>query len=294
MADIKWIKVAVDMFEDEKILLLETLDNADELIVIWIKLLCLAGRQNNGGVFLINGSIPYTAKTLARVFRRDVQAVREALDTFEEFGLIETVEDVITIPNWEKHQNIDGMEKIREQNRQRVEKYRERQQQTLESNVTGNVTGNVTVTLPLRDGNGTERRIKNKDKEYKEKEYKEKEKPPYGEIVQMYKELCPDLVEVKVLTDTRKGYINERWKEHGMEGIRKMLTKAGKSDFLKGENDSGWVADFSWIMRPENFAKVLEGKYDKRNPKKEEKPEKEKGSFDTADFFKAAVNRRAT
>lgn len=290
MADIKWIKVAVDMFEDEKILLLETLDNADELIVIWIKLLCLAGRQNNGGVFLINGSIPYTAKTLARVFRRDVQAVREALDTFEEFGLIETVEDVITIPNWEKHQNIDGMERIREQNRIRNAKYRERQNEMTERDVT--VTSRDTSRMTSRDG--TERRIKNKDKEYKEKEYKEKEKPPYGEIVQMYKELCPDLVEVKVLTDTRKGYINERWKEHGMEGIRKMLTKAGESDFLKGENDSGWVADFSWIMRPENFAKVLEGKYDKRNPKKEEKPEKEKGSFDTADFFKAAVNRRAT
>ena len=49
MADVKWIKIATDIFDDEKILLIESLPEADSIIVIWFKLLCLAGKQNNSG-----------------------------------------------------------------------------------------------------------------------------------------------------------------------------------------------------------------------------------------------------
>ena len=46
MADIKWIKITTDIFNDEKILLIEQMPEADTLLVIWFKLLCMAGRQN--------------------------------------------------------------------------------------------------------------------------------------------------------------------------------------------------------------------------------------------------------
>ena len=70
MTDIKWIKIVTDIFDDEKMLLIETLPEADSIIVIWFKLLCLAGKQNNSGVFTLNGKIPYTEKMLATIFRR--------------------------------------------------------------------------------------------------------------------------------------------------------------------------------------------------------------------------------
>lgn len=135
MADIKWIKIATDIFDDEKILLIEAMPDADALIVIWFKLLTLAGKQNNSGVFLINDTIPYTDEMLATIFRRPLNTVRLALDTFYKFGMIDIIEDTITIPKWEKHQNIEGMEKIREQTRQRVAKHREKQR-LIECNVT--------------------------------------------------------------------------------------------------------------------------------------------------------------
>ena len=65
MAEVKWIKIVTDIFDDEKILLIESMPDADSIIVIWFKLLCLAGRQNNSGVFLMNGRIPYTDEMLA-------------------------------------------------------------------------------------------------------------------------------------------------------------------------------------------------------------------------------------
>lgn len=143
MAEVKWIKIVTDIFDDEKILLIESLPDADSIIVIWFKLLCLAGKQNNSGIFLMNGRIPYTDKMLATIFRRNEATVKLALNTFEQFGMIEIIDNVITIPNWEKHQNIDGMERIKEQTRARVQKHRDKMKMLTD----GNVTSNATVTL---------------------------------------------------------------------------------------------------------------------------------------------------
>ena len=131
MADVKWIKITTDIFSDDKMLLIEEMPDADTLIVIWFKLLCMAGRDNNNGIFLLNNRVPYTEEMLATLFRRPLNTVRLAISTFEAFGMIEVIDDVITLPNWEKHQNIEGMERIREQNRIRKQKQRERQKQAL-------------------------------------------------------------------------------------------------------------------------------------------------------------------
>jgi predicted phage replisome organizer len=127
MAEVKWIKITTDIFDDEKILMIESMPSADSIIVIWLKLLTFAGKQNNDGVFLMSNRIAYTDEMLACIFRRDVNLVRLALRTFEQFGMIEIVEGVVTIPNWEKHQNIEGMEKIRESKRIAQAKWRAKQ-----------------------------------------------------------------------------------------------------------------------------------------------------------------------
>lgn len=117
MAEVKWIKIVTDIFDDEKILLIESLPSADSVIVIWFKLLTLAGKQNNDGVFLMSNRIAYTEEMLSVIFRRDVNTVRLALQAFERFGMIEIVDNVITIPNWNKHQTLDAYEKKKERDR---------------------------------------------------------------------------------------------------------------------------------------------------------------------------------
>ena len=117
MAEVKWIKLTTDIFDDEKILMIESLPSADTIIVIWFKLLALAGKSNNNGVFMMNNRIPYTDEMLAAIFRRDDKVVKVALNTFEQFGMIEIIDDVITIPNWDKHQNLDAYEKKKERDR---------------------------------------------------------------------------------------------------------------------------------------------------------------------------------
>ena len=180
MADVKWIKIVTDIFDDEKILLIESLPERDSIIVIWFKLLCMAGKQNNGGVFLLNDRIAYTDEMLATIFRRPINTVRLALQTFEQFGMVEIINNTITIPNWEKHQSLELMEKNREKNRKKVAAFRERQRllasdETRNGDVTSAVTGTVTVTGEVTKPNVT-RTDKKEIREEGEKKKIKKEK----------------------------------------------------------------------------------------------------------------------
>ena len=179
MAEVKWIKIVTDIFDDEKILLIESLPDADSIIVCWFKLLCLAGKQNNSGVLMLNERVAYTDEMLATVFRRPLQTVRLALEVFEQFGMVEIINGAITIPNWEKHQNVEGMDKIREQTRARVAEYRERQRKLPEL---CNVTSNVTVT----QGNALEEDIEEEKDKDKKKGSGKKFIPPTLEEVKTY------------------------------------------------------------------------------------------------------------
>jgi predicted phage replisome organizer/uncharacterized phage protein (TIGR02220 family) len=127
MADIKWIKITVDMFDDEKIKFIESLPDADRMLVIWFKLLALAGKCNAGGYVMLTENIPYTDEMLANHFNRPLNTVKLALDSFERLGMIEHNGEGIEITNWHKHQNHDALERIREQNRLRQQKHKQKQ-----------------------------------------------------------------------------------------------------------------------------------------------------------------------
>ena len=159
MADIKWIKISCDIFNDEAIKLIEQMPDGDAIIVIWLKLLITAGKINDNGYLYFKKEIPYTDEMLSTIFCRPLNTIRLALRTFENFGMIQIVnEQGIFITNWEKYQNIEGMEKIKLQTRERVKKFREKQKL---------LTCNVTVT----ESNAIDKDI---EKEIEEEEKKKK------------------------------------------------------------------------------------------------------------------------
>lgn len=157
MADVEWIKLSADMFGNRKIRQIEHKTNGDTIIVIWIKLLCLAGSINDGGAIYLTPEVPYTEESLADELDRPLDIVQSALNFFRIYGMIEIMDGIIYLTSWEKYQNIEGLEKIREQTRERVANYRKKKR----NNVTqGNATSNVTVT----QGNAIEEeREKNKE-----------------------------------------------------------------------------------------------------------------------------------
>lgn len=144
MADVKWIKIATDIFDNRKIEQIEALPEGDSIIVIWFKLLCLAAKVNDCGQVYLTEDVPYTDTMLSVAFDRPLITVQMALSTFEQFHMIEIVENIIQVANWDKYQNVEGMERVREQTRKRVAEYRAKK--ALEKKKECNVTNNATVT----------------------------------------------------------------------------------------------------------------------------------------------------
>lgn len=104
------------------------------------------------------------------------------------------------------------------------------------------------------------------DKEnYKEKDNdndREKEKIDYNGIVNAYNEICKSLPSVRSLSEARKKAIKARLKTYGMEDFKLLFEKAEASSFLKGKNGNNWSANFDWLIKDANMAKVLDGNYD--------------------------------
>lgn len=245
MADINWIKLRVDMFDDEKIKIIQSMPEGDAILVIWIRIIALAGKCNAKGLVLIEDEFPYSDEMLATIFNKPLATVRLALGTFEKFRMIERTEKGIYISNFEKHQNTEGMEKIREQARIRKQREREKKRALLEAcntpalpdnssenpetspeNVTDNVTSHVTSRVTERE---VTKQNKNKNKniynissneDIVETSKKTSEVPDrksdrlsYDEIMKDFHATCPDLPGIRALNDARKTKIRSLVKE---------------------------------------------------------------------------------
>ena len=145
MAEVKWIKVSTDMFDgSRKIKQIEMMPEGDTILVIWLKLLLLAGNGHDGGAIYLTPEIPYTEEMLANELRRPLNTVRMALQIFERFGMIEIVDDILRLSAWEKYQSVDKLAEIREQNRLR--KQRQRENQRLLTDMSRDSHGTKSVT----------------------------------------------------------------------------------------------------------------------------------------------------
>ena len=254
MADVKWIKITTDIFDDEKILMIESMPSADSIIVIWFKLLTFAGKQNNDGVFLMSNRIAYTDEMLASIFRREVNTIRLALKVFEQFGMIEIIDNVITIPNWGKHQTLDAYEKKKARDRERIARKRAEQKLLVAKSPdkSPNMSPDKSPDVAFSEGD----KERDKDKE------KEREMIDYNGIRDAYNTTCVSLPSIKSLSEARKKAIRARLNSYSVDDILTAFRKAEASDFLKGKNDRNWQANFDWIIKDANIAKILDGNYD--------------------------------
>lgn len=218
MADVSWIKLSVNMFNDEKIQLIESMPDGDALLMIWIKLLTLAGKSNQGGIINLNCHVTYSDEMLSVVLKKSKEQIKEALSLFEKFGMIENLDNGIYLVNWEKHQNIDGMERIKELNRLRKQRERERKKLIIrDSHVT--VTQSHAIDIDIKN--------KNKNKNIKHKTL-------YLESVYLADHEYASLIE--------KYQTEERLKQ-GIEVLNNYLQASGKKYKSHYHVLIGWVLE---------------------------------------------------
>lgn len=97
-----------------------------------------------------------------------------------------------------------------------------------------------------------ENRIENKRKEIKENR---------NRVIEVYNSLCTNLPKIQKITGKREKNIDLFIKEFTLEQFEEICNIANNSDFLTGNNDRKWKADFDFIMRIDKATSILEGKY---------------------------------
>ena len=271
MNEVKWIKLTTDMFDNRKIKHLRRLPEGNSIVLIWVMLLTMAGRCNAGGMIFLTENIPYTPKMLADELGFEENTVRLALDALEKLEMITVEGASLSISGWEEHQNVEGLEKIREQTRLRVAKHREKQAQLAECNATCNAT--------VTHGNATDI-----DKDKEEDKDKEKDNITSSDedvrptqvgqsdikaIISAWNSLGLAQIRGIATNSTRRHQLCGRINESGVPAILEAIENIRKSQFLRGQNKNGWVITFDWLIKPSNFQKVLEGNYSDENKAQE-------------------------
>lgn len=107
MKERKFVKLRVDMYDDTKSKIIDTMNERDLIQYIWIRLIVLAGKVNLEGELFLSRNIPYTMETIAIEFNRDIERVKLAMKVLMDLEMIEFTEDKIyKVKNFAKHQNI--------------------------------------------------------------------------------------------------------------------------------------------------------------------------------------------
>lgn len=236
MSNVKWIKLSTSMFDDEKIKLIEQMPDADTILVIWIKLLSQAGKTNSSGYIFLNENIPYTDEMLATIFNRPLSTIRLALKTFEQLGMIGIDDNsFISISNWEKHQNIEGLERIREQTRKRVAKHRENKRlKEPKKNVTLHVTGCNAIEEDIDI---------DKDKEY---------------IYTLFDHWNnKEIIKHRKMNQTMQSHINARLQEYSVDELRKAIDNYKE---ILANSNYYWTHKWSLqdFMKPNNVTRFVD------------------------------------
>lgn len=119
MAEVKWIKLTTDMFDNRKIRHLRRLPEGNNIVLIWVMLLTMAGRCNSGGMIFLTENIPYSPKMLADELDFEESTVALALKALEQLDMIVTDNGFFSVVGWEEYQNTDRLAELRAKDRER-------------------------------------------------------------------------------------------------------------------------------------------------------------------------------
>jgi len=249
MAEIKkyyWLKLKEDFFEEKQIKYLRKLPDGDKLVIAYLKMQLKSLKTE--GFIKYDSILPSNIEELSMILDEDINIVTLLIKALQQVGAIEILDDgsfyMIAM------QDLIGKEGA---SAERVRKFRERQKQ----NEIKMLPCNTNVT----NCNTEIEKEKEIEKEIELDIEKDKKINKYNDVVEIYNTYCTNLAQVQKLTEKRKIAINKLLKEINLEQFKEICAIANKSDFLTGNNDRNWKADFDFIIRPDKAVSILEGKY---------------------------------
>ena len=243
-----YMRLKESFFDDDAVKILEAMPDgylySNILLKLYLKSLKFNGR------LMYNERIPYNAGVLATLTNHNVGVVEKALEIFEDLGLIEVLDNgaiyMLDI------QNYIGKSTTEADRKRAYRTQIEAEKQALIGQKDGQMSDISTLEIDI-------------EKELEiETETEKREKVNYQRIVDMYNNTCVSFPKVTVLSDARKKAIKARLKTYTYDSFEIVFAKAEASDFLKGKNNRDWQANFDWLIKDANMAKVLSGNYDNK------------------------------
>lgn len=272
-----WLKLKSDFFKRHDVKIIEAMDNGKEYVLFYLKLLLES--ISHEGRLRFSDTIPYNEKMLATITDTNIDIVRTALQVFRELNLMDVLDDK-TLYMSEVARMIGSESASAERMRRSREKNRPSQCDTLVTNCDTDVQNCCTEI---------EKDIETDTEQERERESEPEQNAstadaalrvncPYGEIQTLWNTICISFPKIQSIQGSRQKAVKARWNYYkSIDRFKELFEIAEASDFLKGTNNRNWSADFDWLMKADNFAKALEGKYDNRDKTKQHF--QETGSF---------------
>ena len=281
MGDLQWIKLNLAMFSNRKIRYIRHLPEGNNIVLIWIMLLVLAGKCNSGGMIFLTENVPYTTETLSDELGFETATVTLALRVLEELGMIQEG-GALCITNWEEYQNIDAMDRVREQGRIRQKAWYDKHKKALPSGEKEkpNVRSNAHLTQPnaTEEEKEKERRLKNTNTnvggikevvsfqggtgERHEAQTADSRRQTIRAVTDLFNQICGYASRVRMLSAPMEENVVSLTERYGIENIELAFQKAAVSSVLNGNNKLQFKATFGWLMDDSHLAKTLNGDYD--------------------------------
>jgi len=235
LADVKWIKITTNMFDNRKIRHLRRLPDGNNIVLIWVMLLTMAGRCNANGMIFLTENIPYTPKMLADELDFEENTVKLALTALEQLNMVVMDQGFFSIAGWEEYQNIEGMEKIRESKRLAQARWRAKQKALPELSTVDSTVDSTEI----KSGNAEE----DKDKELEIDNKKNSAKQPSKADVDAFFESIWNLYPVKKgkgqVSDAKRKVLFKIGFEAMEQAINRYLTELKKdASWRKPQNGS--------------------------------------------------------
>lgn len=265
-----WLKLDRGFFKRHDIAVIEDMPNGKDYVLFYLKLMLES--VDHEGALRFSDTIPYSESMLASVTRTNVDIVRSALNLFIDLGMVEVFDD--------KTLFMKEVAKLLDSETYSAKRKRENRQ---------NVT--IVENVPQMSANCPQE--KEIEKELDTEIEKDISTEPVGSVcrtkdVRRITEAWNSLglqQLTKMTSDSKRGgMLRARVNEYGVDKVLEAIEKVRNSDFLKGQNKSGFIITFEWFVRPNNFPKVLEGNYDNRA---EPAPQKKSSKYTTAAEYQA-------
>jgi predicted phage replisome organizer len=238
-----WLKLKKDFFKRHDIQIIEAMPNGKDYLLFYLKL--LVESVDHDGQLRFSDTIPYDENMLSTISNTNIDIVRSAMKVFTSLKMIDILEDNTIFMN--EVEKMLGTETYwAEQKR----KQRQIGQCPKDVQLLSNVS-NQEIDIELDKDIEKDIDIDNTTKVVSSNKLQP--------IIDKWNSL--NLSKVIKVQGNRLKMLNARVKDYGMDEVIRAIENINSSSFLKGQNNKSWTITFDWLVKPNNFIKVLEGNY---------------------------------